>query len=68
MTTLNRPTPHDPSTASTAHAAALDSPRRPSAQLILDAVVASYIHDISERHPHPQIASDRTAASGTSGS
>ena len=30
--------------------AALHSGRRPSARLISDAVVAGYIHDISQRH------------------
>lgn len=33
-----------------AHRAALGAARRPSAQLISDGVVASYIHDISRRH------------------
>ena len=39
MTNLTRPRGH--------------SPRRPSTQLISDAVVASYIHDISQRHRRP---------------
>jgi len=53
MTDTNRLTPH--ATASNraprrSPHAELESRRRPSVRLISDAVVASYIHDISQRH------------------
>jgi hypothetical protein len=35
------------------------SARRPSARLISEAVVASYIHDISERHRRAETAGQR---------
>jgi hypothetical protein len=37
--------------------------RRPSAQLISDAVVASYIHDISQRHRRSETGSCRESRS-----
>jgi hypothetical protein len=60
MTTINRPIKHEP-TANLNGSAATDSARRPSPKLILDGVIASYIHDISERHPHRQAAGDSGA-------
>jgi hypothetical protein len=36
--------------------------RRPSAQLISDGVVASYIHDISQRHSHRRAPSPLEAS------
>lgn len=59
MITLNRPTP----TADVGGSPAIDSRGRPSAQLILDGVIAGYIHDISGRHPRPQLSSDATESS-----
>jgi hypothetical protein len=66
MTTINRPTRYRP--AANVDGSATDSNDRPSAQLILDGVIASYIHDISERHRHPRLTSDRPAVSGAGGS
>ena len=63
MTTINRPTPSRPG-ANVNGSATTDSNDRPSAQLILDGVIASYIHDISERHRYPRLNSDRPAVSG----
>lgn len=67
MTTINRPTPNRPA-ANVNGSAATDSNGRPRAQLILDGVIASYIHEISERHRNPQLKSDRLAVSGAGGS
>lgn len=51
MTHINRPNPNTAgSDASWSRRAELSPRRRPSPQLILDAVVAGYIHDISQRH------------------
>jgi hypothetical protein len=54
MTHVRRPYPQRPAPRRTRDIAR--SPHRPSAQLIADAVIAGYIHDISERrrdgHPH----------------
>jgi hypothetical protein len=66
MTTINRPTPYRPA-ANVNGSAKTNSNDRPSAQLILDGVIASYIHDISERHRYRQLKSDRLAVSGASG-
>jgi len=53
MTHDNRPRPHT-TTAQPTGRRSLRTERRPgaraSAQLITDAVIASYIHDISQRH------------------
>jgi hypothetical protein len=49
MTTITRPRPRR-----SPHLAG--SPRRPSAQLVSDGVVAAYIHDISTRHGRPRPA------------
>jgi hypothetical protein len=48
MTNLTRPRGH--------------TPRRPNAQRFSDAVVASYIHDISERQHHPWTASGQDSS------
>jgi hypothetical protein len=65
MTTIDPPSPHETSTsAASSRPASVDAAPRPSAQLILDAVVASYIHDISERHRQPQTASDPIGVGG----
>ncbi len=65
--TLNLPTPHRP--AANVNGSAKTEPNdRPSAQLILDGVIASYIHDISERRRYPQLNSDRLAVSGAGSS
>lgn len=54
MTNLNRPTPQlTTANGRTPHRAAPSSAPRRDAQLIYDAVVASYIHDISARHRYP---------------
>ena len=66
MTTINRPTPYRHA-ANVNGSATRDSSDRPSAQLILDGVIASYIHDISERHRYPRPKSDRLAVSGAGG-
>lgn len=67
MTTINRPSPYRPA-ANVDGPATTDSHDRPSAQLILDGVIASYIHDISRRHRSPQLNSDRLAVSGAGSS
>ena len=67
MTTINRLTPYRPG-ANVNGSATRNSNDRPSAQLILDGVIASYIHDISERHSYPKPKSDRLAVSGAGGS
>jgi hypothetical protein len=64
MTTINRPTPYRPAPHVNGSAQTESNDRR-SAQLILDGVIASYIHDISERHRSAQLNSDRLAVSGT---
>jgi hypothetical protein len=66
MTTINRPTNHGP-TAIVDGSAATDSAGRPTPQLILDGVIASYIHEISERHPRRQTAGDDGALSEPAG-
>ena len=60
MTTINRPTQHG-LTANVNGSPATDAAGRPSAQLILDGVIASYIHQISQRHPQRQAAGDGRA-------
>jgi hypothetical protein len=53
MRTLNRPRSHITPTSHTSRRPARTDhtlARRPSAQRIADAVTASYIHDISQRH------------------
>jgi hypothetical protein len=53
MTHTNRLTSHTTASSRAARRspnAELESRRRPSVRLISDAVVASYIHDISQRH------------------
>ncbi|HZO76858.1 MAG TPA: hypothetical protein VFB39_02370 [Solirubrobacteraceae bacterium] len=63
MNTINRPIPNRP--AANVNGSAKTEPNgRPSAQLILDGVIASYIHDISERHRYPDLRGDRLAVSG----
>jgi hypothetical protein len=64
MTTINQQSHDTAPAAGSSHPVSVDSSARPlSAQLILDAVVAGYIHDISERHPRRPSAGDRTASS-----
>lgn len=65
MTTINRPSPYRPA-ANVDGPATTDSHDRRSAQLILDGVIASYIHDISRRHRSPQL--NRLAVSGAGSS
>lgn len=67
MNTINRPTPCRPA-ANANGSATTDSNDRPRAQLILDGVIASYIHEISERHRSPQLKRDRLAVSAAGGS
>jgi hypothetical protein len=69
MTPNNRPSAPDATAPANGPRRAIlqPAPRR-NAQLILDAVVASYIHQISERHGHRQPASDPMAATATGGS
>ena len=55
MTTINRPTQHG-AKANVDGSTATDSARRPTPELILDGVIASYIHEISERHHQRQTA------------
>ena len=67
MNTINRPTPYRP--AANVNGSAKTEPNdRPSAQLILDGVIASYIHDISERHRYPDPRGGRLAVSGAGSS
>jgi hypothetical protein len=63
MNTINRPTPTR-LPANLDGSAKTASNGRPSPQLILDGVIASYIHDISERHRFAQLKGDRLAVSG----
>jgi hypothetical protein len=42
-----------PTTSSGSSWAEVESARRRNARLVSDGVVASYIHDISQRHRHP---------------
>ena len=63
MTTINRLTPYRHA-ANVNGSATRGSSDRPSPQLILDGVIASYIHDISERHRYPRPKGDRLAVSG----
>ena len=62
MTHDNRPRPHTTAPQPTSRRSVRTERRRgarASAQLISDAVIASYIHDISQRH------SDGASASGS---
>lgn len=63
MTTINHPSQYQPA-ANVDGPATSDPHDRPSAQLILDGVIASYIHDISQRHRNLQLNSDRLAVPG----
>ncbi len=57
MTTLDRPRPHTTTTNAVdrRQSKTHDTPaRRPTPQLIADAVIASYIHDISHQRPSPK--------------
>jgi hypothetical protein len=67
MNTINRPTPQR-LPANLDGSATTASNGRPSPQLILDGVIASYIHDISERHRFSQLRGDRLAVSGAGSS
>ena len=49
MTTIDRPL-----RTSTARRSRLRPERRPSDRLVSDGIVASYIHDISQRHSAPR--------------
>jgi hypothetical protein len=62
MTTTNRPTQHG-AKANVDGSTAPDSAGRPTPKLILDGVIASYIHEISERHQQRQTAGDGGAFS-----
>jgi hypothetical protein len=62
MTTINRRTPNGSQTDLDCSQAGSPT-ARPSAQLILDGVIASYIHEISGRHPRQRISRDATATS-----
>ena len=62
MTKINRRT-RDGSKTDPEGSPAGNPTTRPSAQLILDGVIASYIHDISGRHPRQQISRDTPAPS-----
>ena len=62
MTKLNRRTQQGSKTSLDGSPAG--SPAgRPSAQLILEGVIATYIHDISGRHPRRQLSRDATKPS-----
>jgi hypothetical protein len=56
MTMIN-PTEHRPTTTVNG-SPAVDSAGRPSPQLILDGVIAGYIHQISQRRPPREAAGD----------
>lgn len=59
MTTINRHSArHTTMDATGSRRRAATSARRPSPGLILDAVVASYIHEISQRHRRPRKRTD----------
>jgi hypothetical protein len=55
MTTINRFIQHG-AKANVDGSTATDSAGRPTPKLILDGVIASYIHEISERHRQRQAA------------
>jgi len=62
MKTLTRPRPHTTARNRAAHRSASSDrgpARRPSAQRITDAVTASYLHDISQRH-RPEVRSPQS--------
>jgi hypothetical protein len=62
MTTINRPI-HRGAKANVGGSTAMDSAGRPTPKLILDGVIASYIHEISERHHQRHAAGDGGAFS-----
>ena len=62
MTTINRPIHHG-AKANVDGPPATDSAGRPTPKLILDGVIASYIHEISERHHQRHAAGDDGAFS-----
>jgi hypothetical protein len=62
MTTINRPIEHG-AKANVDGSTPPDSAGRPTPELILDGVIASYIHEISVRHHQRHAAGDGGAFS-----